>query len=46
MHFIGVLFNTAKMTLEVIPERLREIKLSIIQWQEKETISIKEIQSL
>ena len=46
MTFIGILFNTEKMTLEVTPERLVEIKSLLTVWLNKETASIKEIQSL
>ena len=46
MTFIGILFNTEKMTMEVTPERLHEIKLLLQTWLDKETASLKEIQSL
>lgn len=46
MTFIGVLFNTDKMTVEVTPERLREIKLLLATWLNRETASLKNIQSL
>ena len=46
MTFIGILFNTEKMTLEVTPERLVEIRSLLTVWLNKETASIKEIQSL
>ena len=46
MPFLGVLFNTETMTLEITPERLEEIKLLILMWLKKETASLKEIQSL
>ena len=43
MPFLGVLFNTETMTLEITPERLEEIKLLILMWLKKETASLKEI---
>ena len=46
MVFLGVLFNTLSMTVEVTPQRLVEIKTLIEQWLEKESATIKEIQSL
>ncbi|MEW8546060.1 MAG: reverse transcriptase domain-containing protein [Candidatus Thiodiazotropha sp.] len=46
MTFIGILFNTEKMTIEVTPERLIEIKILLSRWLNKQTASIKEIQSL
>lgn len=46
MTFIGVLFNTKTMTIEVTPDRLIELKLLLRQWLFKEQASIKEIQSL
>ena len=46
MIFIGVLFNTVKMTIEVTPERLNEINSLLNTWLNKDTASLKEIQSL
>ena len=46
MPFLGVLFNTETMTLEVTPGRLEEIRSLISMWLKKETASLKEIQSL
>ena len=46
MTFVGVLFDTNKMTIEVTPERLKEINLLLKTWLEKHTASLKEIQSL
>ena len=46
MTFIGVLFNTEKMTIEVTPERLIEIQLLLQNWLGKNTASLKEIQSI
>ena len=46
MVFLGVLFNTITMTLEVTPERVREI-LDLVQiWLLKSSAKLKEIQSL
>ena len=46
MTFIGVLFNTESMTIEITPERLMEIKKLIKLWLHKEKASLKDIQSL
>lgn len=46
MTFVGVLFNTETMTLEITPERLAEIKSLVFQWLNKDTASIKDLQSL
>ena len=35
MVFIGILFNTVKMTIEVTPERLKEIKILLHTWLNK-----------
>ena len=46
MVFIGVLFNTETMAIEVTPERLNELRLLLKEWLFKEQAPIKEIQSL
>ena len=46
MTFIGVLFNTNKMTIEVTHERLIEIVLLLKTWLDKSTATLTEIQSL
>ena len=46
MIFIGILFNTVKMTIEVTPERLQEIKFLLNTWLNRETAFLKEVQSL
>lgn len=46
MTFLGVLFNSESMTLEITPERLIEIQALIKSWVVKENASVKEIQSL
>lgn len=46
MTFLGVLFNTRTMTIEVTPERLDEIRNLIEQWLVKQYATVKEIQSL
>ena len=46
MVFVGVLFNTEKMTMEVTAERLIEIRVLLRDWLDREKASIKEIQSL
>ena len=46
MTFVGVLFNTEKMTIEVTLDRLKEIRALIQFWLNKKFASLKEIQSL
>ena len=46
MTFIGILFYTEKMTVEVTSERLAEIGELLKLWLNKESASIREIQSL
>ena len=46
MVFLGGLFNTNKMTMEVTPERLLEIRSMIKTWLIKHEASLKEIQQL
>lgn len=46
MSFLGVLFNTVTMTMEIIPERLLEIHSLIKFWLNKDTASLKQVQSL
>ena len=46
MVFLGVLFNTLTMTVEVTQQRLTDIRILIEQWLEKQTATLKEIQSL
>ena len=46
MTFVGVLFNTETMTIEITSERLQEIRILIITWLTKEKASLKDIQSL
>ena len=46
MTFIGVLFNTEELCMEVTPERLREILFLLQSWLGRDTASLKEIQSL
>ena len=46
MTFVGVLFNTETMTIEITPERLIELRALITSWLNKEKASLKEIQSL
>ena len=44
--FLGILFNTILMRLEIVPERLSEIKLELSQWKNRHTSSLREMQSL
>jgi hypothetical protein len=46
MVFLGVLFNSQTMTMEITPERLLEIKNLIKIWLQKKKATVKEIQSL
>ncbi|XP_053388259.1 uncharacterized protein LOC128551431 [Mercenaria mercenaria] len=46
MSFLGVLFNTLSMTMEITPERLNEIKKLIALWLNKNMATLKDIQSL
>ena len=46
MVFLGVLFNTLTMTLEITPERMAEIRAPISQWIGKSSASLKQIQSI
>ena len=46
MTFIGILFDTDKMTTDVNRGRLQEIRILLETWLNKETASLKDIQSL
>ena len=46
MIFVGVLFNTQSMTIEITSERLKEIISLLTSWLIKDKASLKEIQSL
>ena len=46
MSFLGVLFSTLTMTMEITPERLIEIRKLIQLWLNKEYASLKQVQSL
>ena len=46
MTFVGVLFNTETMTIEITPERLCELRALLTTWLNKELASLKEVQSL
>ena len=46
MSFLGVLFNTLTMTMEITPERLAEIRHLIKTWLQKESATLKQVQSL
>ena len=46
MSFLGILFNTITMTMEITPERLLELKVLLSFWLSKETATLKEVQSL
>ena len=44
--FLGILFNTIMMTLQITPERLQEIRNLLEQWLKKDVATIRELQSL
>ncbi len=46
MIFIGILFDSVKMSLEVTPERLQEIRTLVSAWLRKSNATKKEVQSL
>jgi len=46
MVFLGVLFDTVKMTMEITADRLQEILLLVDEWLVKEVASLKEVQQL
>ena len=46
MIFLGVLFDSEKLTLEVTAERILEISLLVESWFRKKKASLKELQSL
>ena len=46
MSFLGVLFNTNTMTMEITSERLLELNVLLSFWLSKETATLKEVQSL
>jgi hypothetical protein len=46
MEFLGVTVDTEKMTLEVTPDRVREISLLVEAWLRKKKSSLYELQSL
>jgi len=46
MAFLGIWFDTEKMTMEVTPERLIEIKELTQHWLKKRKATLKEVQSI
>lgn len=46
MVFLGILFDTILMTMEVTPDRLKEIKVELIRWLRKRYSTKKQVQSL
>jgi hypothetical protein len=46
MTFLGVLFNTETMTMEITPNRLIEIRSLVKVWLNKKVATLKELQSL
>lgn len=46
MVFLGILFNTVLMTMEVTPDRLREVNAELIRWLSKQYTTLRQLQSL
>ena len=46
MEFLGITVDTVKLTLEVTPERVREISLLAEAWLRKKKASLRDLQSL
>jgi len=46
MVFLGVLFNSITMTIELTEDRLLEIKSLVLYWLNKDVAKIKDLQSL
>lgn len=46
MSFLRELLNTISMTMEVTPERLKEIQQLVKSWLGKNEASLKEVQSV
>ena len=46
MVFVGIIFDTEKMKLEITQERLLEIQTLVATWLTKKTSSLRELQSL
>ena len=44
--FLGILFNTVTMTMEITPDRMEEIELLLDEWEVKEKCTLRELQSL
>ena len=44
--FLGILFNTITMTLQITPESLAEIRDLLKEWMNKSMVTLKELQSL
>ena len=46
MSFIGVLFNSETMTIEITEERLKELNLLLRSWLDRENATLRDLQSL
>ena len=44
--FLGILFNTLTMTMQITDDRMTKIKSLLVKWLDVETASLKEVQSL
>ena len=44
--FLGILFNTITMTMQITPDRLDEIKELLQQWMEMKSATLNQLQSL
>lgn len=46
MVFLGILFNTLLMVMEITPQRMKEIKAELIRWLRKDLATKRQVQSL
>ena len=46
MEFLGTIFDTLKMTIEVSPERMINIMQELQKWTQKDWVTRKELESL
>ena len=44
--FLGILFNTLDMTMTIVPDRLKEIRTLLTEWENKKSTDLREIQVL
>lgn len=46
MSFLGVLFNTLQMSMEITPDRMKEIRFLLKTWLNKDQATLREVQAL